>query len=98
MKKYINRIIIAAVLVVGFSFASSAQLIVKVRPTAPVAVRPMAPSRQHVWVEGGWEQRRGRYVHVDGYWSKPRHHRHYVQGYWAPRRNGYTWVPGYWAR
>ena len=98
MKKYINRIIIAAVLVVGFSFASSAQLVVSVRPSAPVVVRPIAPSPRHVWVDGGWETRRGRYVHVDGYWTKPRHHRHYVQGYWAPRRNGYTWVPGYWAR
>jgi hypothetical protein len=62
MKKYINRIIIAAVLVVGFSFASSAQLVVRVRPAAPVVVRPMAPSHHHVWIDGGWEVRRGRYV------------------------------------
>jgi hypothetical protein len=98
MKKYINRIVIAAVLVVGFSFASSAQIVVRVRPSAPVVVRPVAPSPRHVWIDGGWEARRGRYVHVDGYWAAPRRGRHYVQGYWAPRRHGYVWVPGYWAR
>ena len=98
MKKYINRIIIAAALLIGFSFASSAQVVVRVRPAAPVVVRPMAPSPRHVWIDGGWEARGGRYVHVDGYWTAPRRGRHWVEGYWAPRRQGYVWVPGYWAR
>ena len=98
MKKYINRLILATALVVGFSFASSAQIIVKVRPAAPVVVRPVAPSPRHVWIEGGWVVRGGRYVHTDGYWTAPRRGRHWVEGYWAPRRHGYVWVPGYWSR
>lgn len=98
MKKYVNRFILAAALVVGFSFASSAQVIVKVRPVAPVVVRPAAPSPRHVWIDGGWEVRNGRYVHVNGYWTMPHRGRHWVAGYWAPRRHGYVWVPGYWAR
>jgi hypothetical protein len=98
MKKYINRIVLAAALVIGFSVASSAQVVVRVRPSAPVVVRSVAPSPRHVWIDGGWEVRRGRYVHTDGYWAMPRRGRHWVEGYWAPRRHGYVWVPGYWAR
>lgn len=98
MKKYIKSLIIAATLVVGFSFASSAQVLVSVRPAAPVVVRPVAPSPRHIWIDGGWEVRGGHYVHTDGYWAAPRRGRHWVAGYWAPRRHGYVWVPGYWAR
>ena len=98
MKKYMSRFLLAAALVVGFSVASSAQVIVKVRPAAPVVVRPEAPSPRHVWIDGGWVARGGRYVHTDGYWAVPQRGRHWVAGYWAPRRHGYVWVPGYWAR
>lgn len=98
MKKLINRIILATVLVVGFSFATSAQVIVKVRPEAPVVVRPPAPSPRHIWIDGGWVVRGGRYVHKNGYWAAPRRGRHWVDGYWAPRRHGYVWVSGHWSR
>jgi hypothetical protein len=98
MKKYISRFLLAAVLVLGFSYASSAQVIVKVRPAAPVVVRPVAPSPRHVWIEGGWLARNGRYVHSDGYWAVPPRGRHWAAGYWAPRRQGYVWVPGHWTR
>ena len=98
MKKYVNRFILAAALIVGFSVASSAQIVVKVRPSAPVVVRPVAPSPGHIWIDGGWEVRRGHYMHRNGYWAAPRRGRHWVEGYWAPRRQGYVWVPGYWAR
>jgi len=98
MKKYVNRIILAAALVVGFSIASSAQVVVRVRPSAPVIVRPIAPSPRHVWVEGNWQSRRGHYEYNQGYWSAPRRGRHYVPGYWAPRRHGYVWIEGRWGR
>jgi hypothetical protein len=98
MKKYVSRIILATALVVGFSFASSAQIIVKVRPAAPVVVRSVAPSPRHVWIDGGWEVHRGQYVHTNGYWAMPPRGRHWVAGYWAPRRHGYVWVPGRWTR
>ena len=98
MKKYVNRIILAAALVVGFSFASSAQIVVRVRPAAPVIVRPVAPSPRHVWVEGNWRARHGHYEYSQGYWSAPRRGRHYIPGYWAPRRHGYVWIEGRWGR
>lgn len=98
MKKYVNRIVLAAALVIGVSAAASAQIVVKVRPTAPVVVRPHAPSPHHVWVEGGWRARHGHYEYVQGYWAAPRRGRHYVPGYWAPRRQGYVWIEGRWVR
>jgi hypothetical protein len=98
MKKYVNRIILAAVLVVGFSVAASAQVVVRARLNAPVVVRPMAPSPHHVWVDGNWRPRHGHYEYVQGYWAEPRRHRHYVPGYWAPRRHGYVWIEGRWGR
>ena len=98
MKKYVNRIVLAVMLVVGFSAASSAQVIVKVRPAAPVVVRPVAPSPRHVWIDGGWVIRGGRYVWTDGYWVAPRRGFVWVPGYWAPRRGGYVWIPGRWVR
>lgn len=98
MKKYVNRIILAAVLVVGFSFASSAQIVVKVRPNSPVYSRPVAPSAHSVWIEGNWRGRNGHYEYEHGYWAKPRRGRHYIPGYWARRRHGYVWIEGHWGR
>ncbi|MFT3822418.1 MAG: hypothetical protein QM731_00810 [Chitinophagaceae bacterium] len=98
MKKYIKTIAMLSFLVAGLSFASSAQVYVKVRPSAPVVVRPVAPSPRHVWIDGGWTVRGGRYVWTEGYWATPRHGRHYVPGRWDHRRGGWVWVGGYWRR
>lgn len=98
MKKYVNRIILAAVLVVGFSVAASAQVVVRARLNAPVVVRPQAPSPRHVWIDGNWRPNHGHYEYVQGYWAVPRRGRHYIPGYWAHRRHGYVWIEGRWGR
>jgi|SRR5581483_9625271 len=98
MKKIVTRIVLGLLLVVGVSTASSAQVIVRVRPAAPVVVRPVAPSPRHVWVEGEWVVRHGHYEYVNGYWVTPRRGMHWVPGYWVPRRGGYIWISGHWAR
>jgi len=98
MKKYFKGAALTILFAAGFAVASSAQIVVKIRPNAPVVVRPNQPSPRHVWVDGGWEVRNGHYVRANGYWSEPRRGQHYRDGYWARRRGGYVWVPGRWGR
>lgn len=98
MKKIITRMFIVAGLVAGLSFAGSAQIVVRVRPATPHFVRPIAPSRAHIWIEGGWVTRGDRYVYNQGYWAMPRRGRHYVAGHWDRRRGGWCYVPGRWDR
>jgi len=98
MKKYMLRLFFLVCLVAGFSLAGSSQIIVRVRPAAPVVVRTVAPSPRHIWIEGNWVVRHNRYVRVNGYWTVPRRGYNWANGYWAHRRGGYVWVPGHWVK
>ena len=98
MKKYFNRLVFLFIMVAGFSTASQAQIVVKIRPNEPVYTHPVAPSPRHVWVDGEWVNRGGRYVYVNGYWAVPRSGYRWVRGHWADRRGGWYWVPGHWRR
>ena len=98
MKKNFNRIVLAVLLIVGCTAAADAQIIVKVRPAAPVYVRPVAPAPNYVWIDGGWVVRSGHYVYVNGYWTRPRRGYHYSTGHWDHCRGGYAYVPGRWSR
>lgn len=85
---------------ISFSTAADAQFVVKIRPEIPViAVRPMAPSPRHVWVDGEWAWRNGRYEYVNGYWVEPpiRGNR-WIPGHWKNTRRGWNWIPGHWRR
>lgn len=93
--------IILAVFIASLSFISiqsSAQFIVKVRPTVVVRARPLAPSRGHIWIEPEYVWRNGNYEMVDGYWAASRKGFRYVPGYWKMKRRGYCWIPGHWRR
>jgi len=98
MKKMMSRggILLALSLFAGV-FAE-AQFVVKVRPAVPVVrVRPVLPSPRHVWVNGDYVWRGGRYIYIDGYWAEPPHRRrHWVEGHWKHTRRGWTWIPGHW--
>jgi hypothetical protein len=100
MKKSANKIVMLFALLIGFSFAASAQIEVRVRPVAPVIrARPIAPSPRHVWVDGGWVYRGNGYVWTDGYWVMPRPGMIWAPGRWRDtRRHGSIWVPGAWRR
>ena len=98
MKKFIQRLAIFSVFVLGISLTGSAQIIVKVRPRTAVVVRTTPPSPRHVWIDGGFTVRGGRYVPARGYWVIPRRGFHYVPGHWERRRHGWIWVSGYWAK
>ena len=97
--KTFKRILIAALIIFGGIFTSQAQIVVRIRPAAPIrVVHPVRPSPRHVWIDGNWVVRNGRYVWVDGYWATPRRGYAWAPGYWASRRGGYVWVPGHWRR
>jgi hypothetical protein len=89
---YANSLIILAFFIASLSICSiesTAQFIVKVRPTVVVRVRPLAPSRGHIWIEPEYVWRNGNYVMVDGYWAAPRPRYNYMPGRWKMRRGGF---------
>jgi hypothetical protein len=62
------------------------------------AVRPMRPSRHHVWVAAEWSANGGTYVYKPGFWAlPPRAGAYWIRGRWKHRRGGYAWIPGHWA-
>jgi hypothetical protein len=67
-------------------------------PVARVEVRPLAPSRHHVWIAGHWTWRGG-WAWVAGRWEvPPRRGAAWVSGRWVRASRGWRWVPGYWRR
>jgi len=99
MKKYFLRIVMMVVIGLSFSAAADAQIVVKVRPAAPVfRAKPFRPSPAHVWVGGNYIWRGGQYIYTDGYWASPRPGFRWVEGHWKHRRGGWVWIPGHWRR
>jgi hypothetical protein len=81
------------------AFASDAQIIVKIRPPRPraVVVRPVAPSRAHVWVEEDWVGEGDHYRWNGGHWeAPPRPHARWAKGFWKHGRGGDVWIAGRW--
>ena len=86
-------------LVFTLSFTAHAQVYVTVRPNAPVFARPVAPSAKHIWIDGEWVWRGGRYEYANGYWVVPsRFGAVWVPGHWKQSRRGWFWKPGHWRR
>jgi hypothetical protein len=66
-------------------------------PPAKSEVKPPAPGRKAVWIEGHWKWSDGRYVWVPGYWVKKPHGK-WMSGRWEKRPHGWVWVKGRWRR
>ncbi len=99
MKKSLLRLIVLFVIAISTSFVANAQFTVTIRPTAPVIVRPFAPSARHLWVDGEWMWRGGRYQYVNGYWTMPpRYNTVWIPGHWKNSRRGWIWKQGHWRR
>jgi WXXGXW repeat (2 copies) len=97
MKKHLARIAMISGIVMAFSFGTSAQVYVNVRPTPPIIVRTAPPSADHVWIGEEWEPRGGAYAHVGGHWALPPHRGMlWIGGHWSRRRGGWFWIPGHW--
>ena len=87
------------VFVITLSVDSQAQFIVRVRPVAPVMIRTIAPSPRHVWVDGDYVWREGRYDYNNGYWAEPPFPgQRWIKGHWKNKRSGWVWVPGHWRK
>jgi WXXGXW repeat (2 copies) len=91
---------IIAVLSLISSLTSAQTQVVRIRPVAQIAVRPVCPARGHVWVNDSWKwnHRTSTYAFVSGYWAKPhRRGSFWIDGHWRQSRAGWRYVPGHWA-
>src|SRR5947209_2264469 len=91
--------LVALASIVSFAPAAHAQVRVVVPgvrvgvapPPARVEVRPMAPSREHVWIPGHWAWRSGAHVWIGGHYAlPPGAGYHYVQARWV--NEGGQWI------
>ena len=98
MKHSFKRIISVFVLCTAIYAGANAQIVVNIRPVAPVIVTPVPPSPRHIWVDGEWRWQGGRYVYTNGYWVMPARGRAWKAGYWKRHRHGWVWKPGHWRR
>jgi hypothetical protein len=99
MKKFLSRLWIAVLFMIGTVATADAQFVVKIRPSAPVIVRAGSPSPRHIWVDGEWVWRGGGYQYVNGYWVVPAGRgTAWVPGHWKQTRRGWVWKPGHWRR
>ncbi|HYC70299.1 MAG TPA: hypothetical protein VEB66_03770 [Opitutaceae bacterium] len=70
-------------------------------PAAPqdvVVTRPSRPSSEHVWVDGHWTIRNGRYEWVNAGWQRPPYSgARWVAPSWERRSDGsYVFYEAYW--
>jgi len=82
-------------------FISQAQIVVKVKPSAPRGAVILAPVRTphgKVWINGYWAVKGNNYFWHDGYYTNNKPGHRYVEGHWKRNRNGWVWVPGHWKR
>lgn len=98
MKKFLFALSMVMGSLLISSVSNAQRFYVRVRPVAPVVVRPVAPRPTAIWIEPEWVWQGGRYVYVNGYWTEPRVGYRYVPGYWRRSRRGEVWVPGVWVR
>lgn len=100
MKKITRILFLAGALsVFAVTNSNAQQIVIKARLHGPVhEVRPVRPTREHVWVSGEYVPNGGTYVYKPGYWAvPPRPHQVWVTGRWHRYHHGYVWAPGHWA-
>src|SRR5215208_3808897 len=77
--------------------APTREIVVTEAPPAPrQEVIGVAPSPSHVWVQGHWTYRSGRYVWMPGHHElRPRPTAAWVAGHWDRTSRGWVWTPGH---
>lgn len=100
MKKNFVRMLSIFLVVFGVSLSASAQIYVTVRPAAPVVVRTVQPTPQHVWIQNDWQPNGASYRHTGGRWEAPEKPEYrYHKGYWKRNgKKGHQWVRGGWSK
>ena|SRR5215469_14880922 len=84
------------VLAAGSALAADVSIGIEIGTPPPprvVAVLPLAPGPEFVWVQGYWYPEEGRYHWHQGYWTRPP----YEGAVWiAPHHDGARYFAGYW--
>ena len=92
----LNKFLVLLLLIGGFVLSAQVSVGIRIGPPPPprvVRVRPPAPGRDFVWVDGYWYAGGGRYRWHNGYWSRPP----YAGARWiAPHHDGQRFFDGYW--
>jgi hypothetical protein len=93
MKK---KLLAMMLLAVGSVFGADISLGIRIGPPPPprvVAIRPVAPGPDFLWVEGYWYPVGGHYTWHGGYWTRSP----YAGARWvAPHHDGERFFGGYW--
>lgn len=91
-----------AVIGSGAVSTSNGTIVVTQAPPAPpqdvVVTRPSRPSSDHVWIEGHWTIRNGRYEWIPGGWERPPYSgARWIAPRWERRSDGtYIFYEAYW--
>lgn len=95
MKKLVMAALLAFTMLPAASFA---QVVVRVRPPAPIVERPgRPPARGFVWITGYHRWDGARYVWVPGRWERPpRPHARWVAAHWVHRHGTWVLIEGHW--
>jgi hypothetical protein len=92
----IKKVLALSLLAVGLAFAAEVNLGIRIGAPPPprvVAVRPVAPGPDYIWVDGYWYPVEGHYRWHEGYWTRPP----YAGARWSgPRHDGERFYNGYW--
>lgn len=72
-------------------------VVIAAPPPDRVEVMTVAPSPDHVWVNGHWQWAGASYAWVPGHWAaRPHPHAAWVPGRWRARPRGWVWINGHW--
>ena len=92
----IKKVLALSLFAIGLAFAAEVNFGIRIGPPPPprvLAVRPVAPGPDYVWVDGYWYPVEGHYRWHEGYWSRPA----YGGSHWvSPRHDGERFYNGYW--
>jgi hypothetical protein len=96
MKAFVRTAFLGSLLFLG-SQGAKAQVSIGIEIGAPpprvLAVRPVAPGPDFMWVDGYWYPVGGHYHWHAGYWTRPP----YAGAHWvASRHDGQRYFGGYW--
>jgi len=97
MKAFVKTALLGSLLFLGAQGAK-AQVSVGIEIGAPppphvLAVRPVTPGPDFLWVDGYWYPVNGHYHWHAGYWTRPP----YAGAHWvAPHHDGHSYYAGYW--
>ena len=98
MLKYcpMRRLLLASLLFTAGTLFAQISIGIRIGTPPPprvVAVRPVAPGPEYMWVEGYWYPVGHKYRWHEGYWTRTP----YAGARWiAPHHDGERWFDGYW--